>query len=104
MWPGPNSHFFTPDPAECNAVMKIAERAAEDQPRWNYEGTPFSVFATGLGGCAAGKIPVWRAFNNGPTRGIESNHRYSIDRGVIAAMLADGWVDEGIAFCVDPTL
>lgn len=102
VWPGPNSHFFTVDPQECRALRNITEKTPADQPRWNYEGFPFNAFPVSVAGtCASNQIPVWRAFNGGPARGIESNHRFSTDKSVIDGMVSQGWTAEGIAFCAD---
>lgn len=102
VWPGPNSHFFTVDPQECRALQNITQRTPADEPRWDYEGHPFNAFPVSVAGtCAANQIPVWRAFNGGPARGIESNHRFSTDQSVIDGMVSQGWTAEGIAFCAD---
>lgn len=102
MWPGPNSHFFTIDPQESLALQRLEYSTPADQPRWNSEGVPFHTFPVLFGGvCAANQIPVWRAFNGGLQRGVESNHRFSTDKSVIDGMVGQGWIMEGIAFCVD---
>jgi hypothetical protein len=107
--PGPNSHFFTVDAAECNAL-----RAAQVIPRpttiqqWNYEGISYSttpaVVSGGVRSCPAGTQPLYRAYNNafplsGPRNPWDSNHRFTPVLSDIAAMVAQGWRDEGIVFC-----
>ena len=108
--PGPNSHFFTVEVAECNAL-----KAAQAKPtptavqQWNYEGisyntTPASVAANGARSCPAGTQPLYRAYNNafplsGPKNAWDSNHRFTPALADIAAMVAAGWRDEGIVFC-----
>jgi hypothetical protein len=108
--PGPNSHFFTVDVNECNAL-----RAAQITPRpttvqqWNYEGlsyatTPATVGANGVRSCPAGTVPLYRAYNNafspsGVKNPWDSNHRFTPEISDIAAMVAAGWRDEGIVFC-----
>jgi hypothetical protein len=108
--PGPNSHFFTVDANECNAL-----KAAQVTPvptsvqQWNYEGisyqtTPASVDAGGTRLCPANTKPVYRAYNNafpasGPRNSWDSNHRYSPLIADVAAMVNLGWRDEGIVFC-----
>jgi hypothetical protein len=104
--PGPNSHFYSADPGECDAV-----RLSEQFPRpsnvqqWNYEGAGFFVVPkTDAGMCSAGSEPVYRAYNRAfDTSGKNpwnSNHRYSTRREDIASVVATyGWKDEGIAFC-----
>jgi Repeat of unknown function (DUF5648) len=85
---GPNSHFYTLDPIECEAVKK--DRG------WKFEGIAFHAIPPINGQCPAATEPVWRAYNNGYLRN-DSNHRYSTDRSVLAAL--KGWTLEGIVFC-----
>ena len=107
--PGPNSHFYTVDPAECNALI-----AAQVTPRpplvqqWNYEGLDFRTsvpVGAGLSRtCPAGTVPVLRAYNNafpvsGPRNPWDSNHRFSRFQADIDALVAQGWRDEGTVFC-----
>lgn len=108
--PGPNSHFFTVDVAECNALKaaQVSPTPATAQ-QWNYEGisyntTPVSVAANGSRSCPAGTQPLYRAYNNayplsGPKNSWDSNHRFTPALGDIAAMVTRGWRDEGIVFC-----
>ena len=69
--------------------------------QWNYEGLGFPVQAKQAGGaCPAGAIPVHRAYNNGFSRGIDSNHRFSTSRDALNPLLSGaGWVYEGVVFC-----
>lgn len=110
MSPGPNSHFFTVDVDECNAL-----RAAQVTPtpttvqQWNFEGlsystTPVNIAANGARSCPAGTMPLYRAYNNafsqaGVKNPWDSNHRFTPQLTDIAAMVAVGWRDEGIVFC-----
>ena len=103
MSPGPNSHFFTADPNECDTLrmqQQVPTPAAVKQ--WNYEGLGFAVQAKlADGSCPQGAIPVHRAYNNGFARGVDSNHRFSTSRDALDPLLAapPGWVYEGIVFC-----
>lgn len=100
--PGPNSHFFTIDQAEARGLQNLFYATPPDQPRWHSEGIPFNAFPLRAdANCEADKQPVWRSFNGGAARGREPNHRFSTDRPALEAMGTDGWVAEGIAFCVD---
>lgn len=89
------AHFFTRDRAECHAVNASA--------RWELEGVPFRAAPLAPdGSCAAPhmqqRVPlyrVWRPYG-------ASTHRFTTDREVVAAMVAQGWVDEGAAMCVLP--
>jgi hypothetical protein len=102
LWPGPNSHFFTIDRAEASSLVNIARVTPADQLRWNLKKYAFNAFRVQAGNtCAANQVPVWRAFNRGPERGVESNHRFSTERSVIDGMVSQGWIMEGIAFCAD---
>ena len=98
--PGPNSHFFTANAAECQALKDIQASTPASQPRWNYEGIAFRTSEPGAGGiCAAGLTPVMRAYNRGNVRGINSNHRFTTSPGEIQRMVGLGWADEGVVFC-----
>ena len=108
--PGPNSHFFTVEANECDALKtaQVTPRPTTVQ-QWNYEGisystTPASVAADGTRSCPATTRPLYRAYNNayppsGPKNAWDSNHRFTPQLADIAAMVAGGWRDEGIVFC-----
>ncbi len=96
---GPNSHFFTRDRAECSIVNKTAQ--------WSLEGVPFVASAPNADGTcdlltsvypAERRVPLYRAWR--PFG--DANHRFTTERAVIDAMVAQGWVDEGVAMCVLP--
>ncbi|HSV18250.1 MAG TPA: sialidase family protein [Casimicrobiaceae bacterium] len=88
-----DSHFFSASPAECAAVQA---RIGTDP---NYSGyileTPAAFFAPlpdlTTGACAAGLVPVYRLWN----MRADSNHRYTTDPDVRAAMIARGYAPEG---------
>ena len=90
---GPNSHFYTASPAECELV--------KNDHGWVYEGTAFyAVQSIDTSLCPAGLRALWRAYNNGfPTK--DANHRYATDRALLDAMVARGWSVEGVAMCVE---
>jgi hypothetical protein len=88
-----SSHFYTPDPVECDGVKL--------NPNWQYEGIRFHVpVPAGDGTCAAGMRPVHRLYNDG--QGGAPNHRFTPELAVRAMMLANGWVSEGISLCAPP--
>ncbi len=99
--PGPNSHFFSMSAWECEALHRLQKQTPASAPRWNFEAMVFQAepIDPGTGACREGKRPVYRAYNAGFARGIDSNHRFVTDHTQIEALLARGWVDEGIAFC-----
>jgi uncharacterized protein (DUF1800 family) len=85
---GPNSHFYTATPSECEQVKK--DRG------WTYEGVAFYVPQSP--GCGPGTTPVYRSYNNGFARN-DANHRFTVDATVFARSAAFGYVAEGIAMC-----
>jgi hypothetical protein len=111
--PGPNSHFFTADQAECDALraLQIAPTPATVQ-QWNYEGLGFHVtppaprLIGGLG-CPAGTAAVYRGYNNAFTAAgrnpWDSNHRFTtILADIVGLVNANGWKNEGEVFCALP--
>lgn len=97
---GPNSHFYTADPAECGSLKQI-EKNTPSPPlqRWNFESLEFTTTPAVNRSCASGFVPVYRAYNNGFARGIDSNHRITSSKAAIAELVAKGWIDEGIVMC-----
>ena len=88
-----NSHFFSADPAECNAVL---EKIPSDPNFSGYvEETPDAFYVAlpdaTSGICPPATDPVYRLWN----QRADSNHRYTTDRSVRDAMLARGYVAEG---------
>jgi hypothetical protein len=90
---GPNSHFFTALPAECELVKQDQGWTLEDADA-------FAVFLPsqyGTESCSSGK-GVYRAYNNRASSN-DSNHRYVTDSADYAQMIASGWIGEGVVFC-----
>ena len=90
---GPNSHFYTVDPIECELV--------KHDSGWTYEGTAFYLFPPTNGQCAAAQQAVYRAYNMRFAQN-DSNHRYTTDAAVYAQTQAQGWAGEGVKFCGAP--
>ena len=90
--PGPVSHFFTASVAECDALR------AHDLG-WNYEGIAFEIDVPLAGACGRGQSTVYRLLNGRSQFLNDTNHRYVTDPELRAEMMAQGWVDEGAAFC-----
>ena len=44
-------------------------------------------------------IPVYRAYNNGAAKGIDSNHRITSNKASYDAQIAKGWAGEGVVMC-----
>ena len=96
---GPNSHFYTADPAECALVKTAWPSVARDgrsYPAWTFEANAYAVRLPAGGTCEAGTQPLYRAYNNG-ARG-DPNHRYSLQASLLQGMT--GWTVEGLVMCV----
>jgi hypothetical protein len=97
--PGPNSHFYTIDAGECQMLKNLQASTPVTEKRWNFESNDFKSTPPVNGACPAGTLSVFRAYNNGFPRGIDSNHRISSDPAAIAQVLARGWIDEKTVMC-----
>ena len=103
---GPNTHFYSADNQECDALRNV--------PTLSYEGQAFAVnlplppktaaqqVPGALRDCPKGSQPLFRLYNNAVNSGgrFVSNHRYLTDRADVMAAVAQGWVDEGHVMCV----
>ena len=98
--PGPNSHFYTLVGPECSGLMQLQASTPSSQKRWNFENLNFvSTPASNNGICPTGTVPVYRAYNNGFTHGIDSGHRISSNPAAIQEVLSRGWINEGVVMC-----
>jgi ligand-binding sensor domain-containing protein len=97
--PGPNSHFYTIDPAECQSLKDLQATTPITEKRWNFESNDFASSITTGGQCANGLVSVYRAYNNGFTRGVDSNHRITANHAAYLAQIAKGWIGEGVVMC-----
>lgn len=100
--PGPNSHFYTSSAPECKFLMDLQETIPDNRPRWNFEGYVFSIAPPTLDEvrpCPESTIPIYRAYNDGHDRGIDSNHRYMMNPNLLIEMESEGWIAEGVVFC-----
>ncbi len=95
--PGPNSHFYTVDAGECNYLRLLTTPHIEK--RWNYEGISFNSTPSVNGSCSSGATPIYRAYNNGFARGVDSNHRITSSLAAIQEVVARGWINEGVVMC-----
>ena len=97
--PGPNSHFYTADTGECAFLKQLQASTPATEKRWNFESNDFSTTPAVNRDCPAGLVPVHRAYNNGFARNIDSNHRITSNAAAIQAVVARGWIDEGVVMC-----
>lgn len=88
---GFNSHFYTIDQGECEFVKR--------DTNWRFEGFAFHAIPQVIGGCPVNSSPVYRVYNNRFTQN-DVNHRFTTSLSVYNSMKLQGWLPEGIAFCV----
>lgn len=99
MSPGPNSHFYTASADECAQLKQLQDITPATQKRWNFESLDFLTMVPMNGTCPTNTLPVYRAYNNGYSRGIDSNHRITRDQAAIQEVVARGWINEGVVMC-----
>jgi hypothetical protein len=97
--PGPNSHFYTADASECADLKQLQATTPATEKRWNFESLDFLTTVPVNGICTAGTTPVYRAYNNGWIRGVDSNHRITTSLTAIQQVVARGWNNEGVVMC-----
>ncbi len=96
---GPNSHFYSAEKFECDALQALDLATPKGKPAWRFERDAFRITVPANGECTATFTPIYRLYNRGSERGIESNHRYVSSAEERAAMRAKGWADEGVHMC-----
>jgi hypothetical protein len=69
------------------------------QKRWNFKSLDFLTKVPINGACPANTSPVYRAYNNGFSRDIDSNHRIANDQTAIQEIVTRGWINEGVVMC-----
>lgn len=82
-----DSHFYSASPAECAETAQKFPTFVAESPSVMHVDLPSAATGT----CGPGTVPVYRVWNNR----ADSNHRYTTDRAVRDAMVAEGWVAEG---------
>ncbi|MDP1679694.1 MAG: hypothetical protein Q8L02_06210 [Candidatus Nitrotoga sp.] len=97
--PGPNSHFYTLAGSECDGLKQLQAITPATQKRWNFESLDFISTPPTNGTCLTGTVPVYRAYNNGFARGVDSNHRFSSAAAAIQDVVMRGWINEGVVMC-----
>lgn len=99
---GPNSHFYTGEDFECQGLINLDAATRRGSPAWHLEAKPFDIAIPSNGACPANLQPVYRAFNGPAAGSYGPNHRYTTDPAVYTAMLAKGWLPEGVHLCAPP--
>jgi hypothetical protein len=100
---GPNSHFYTGDPGECQMLKALEQKEKSALPKdrpyegWQYEGIAFHALMPVNGSCPAATTPVHRFYNNRWQQN-DSNHRFTVTPEMRFVM-SQGWIDEGVVFC-----
>jgi len=98
---GPNSHFYTADASECGGLRSSFNPSAKS---WKFESYDFATTIPNFSAsdqttCPTGTQPVFRAYNDGFARGVDSNHRFTTDFTAYQQTVAMGWIGEGVAMC-----
>ena len=88
---GSNTHFYGRD-MDCTLLNRFSI--------FSYEGYDFRAGVPTNGTCPATlPKPVFRMFNNASASN-NGNHRYVVSEARRSEMLAAGWADEGVVFCI----
>ena len=95
-----DSHFYSASVSECAAVLDAstdpANPAYPNYSGYRYEAAAAFYVDVPLGGpCPSGEVAVYRLWN----RRFDSNHRYTTDAEIRDAMIARGYVLEGVVMC-----
>ena len=116
---GPNSHFYTGNAAECAQLRQLDAATPLGTPAWRYEGIALTAEVPAPDATQPGarpycheensRMPVYRLYNDGFDKRIDSNHRHVPARGTFPAgksgedlvrdMMGAGWIYEGNALC-----
>lgn len=116
---GPNSHFYTGNTAECQGLRALDLATPPGTRAWRYEGialraevpAAITVSPDARPYCSEenSRSPIYRLYNDGFDKGVDSNHRHVPSRGTFPAgksgedivrdMQAAGWIYEGNALC-----
>ncbi|QJR15935.1 hypothetical protein [Usitatibacter palustris] len=89
---GPNSHYYTTNPAECGYLRNTTG--------WTYLTTPFGAQRTNNGACTLeAPVGLMLLYNNRAAQN-DSNHRYTSSQAIYQSMLAQGWIGYGVQLCV----
>jgi hypothetical protein len=99
---GPNSHFYSTQDYECQGLLALQQSTPPGVPAWHFEAYTFSATNPVDGQCPPNLSPVYRAFSGPVSSAAGPNHRYTTDVALYQAMLAKGFIGEGVHFCAPP--
>jgi hypothetical protein len=91
---GPDSHFFTVNPAECNYWV---DHYNPNGFSWKLESYNAFYSTPAVDHvCPSGQVGVYRAYNNTAAR---PNHRFTTNYNAYLQTVASGWLGEGVLMC-----
>ena len=96
---GQNSHFYSAEKFECDGLRTLDAATPAGKPAWRFERDAFRIAIPVKGQCANNLTPIYRLYNRGSERGMDSNHRHVSNLAEYAAMQAKGWAGEGVHMC-----
>ncbi len=88
----PPSLLYTPKPEECGYLRKY-------DPTSTYLGPTFGAFLPENETCKPGDKPVYR-LNNDRLMFNDSDYRFTINSAIYEDMQQQGWIGDGVAFCI----
>jgi|GEM_PF-2122868 len=97
------SHFYTLVDSEKTALAALNPNNQASPRLPYYEGIDSYAFLPvieGVGGsCAAGQVPVYRAFRGQTRFPDDPNHRFTTSLTLYNQLVAQGWDGEGVKLC-----
>lgn len=112
----PDSHFFTASFDERQFLINLFPKNCpqgwghcDGGDAWYFEGEKYRVYLPTNSSCPEGTRPLYRLYNQAYTTAGNlnpiypnriSNHRYTVDLGVVNFMKQQGWLYEGGKMCV----
>ena len=101
------SHFYTLVGAEVAALNALNPGNATTARLPQNEGIDSYAHPAAVDNpikCDLDKEPVYRVFRGNARFPDDANHRFTSDRALYLQLLAEGWEDEGVKFCVGRTV
>ena len=81
------------------SAMASRQSIRRSAKSWKFESNDFLTTPAVNGGCPAGLVPIYRAYNNGFARGVDSNHRITSSYSAYLQTVAAGSIGEGVVMC-----